>query len=225
MNNQKIETVIFDLDGTLLNTIDDLTDSINVICQEFGYPKHSIESVKGFVGNGIRKLLERAIPGGTDNSDYEKIYKTFCAYYQKNCRNKTRPYEGIEELLLALKEQGISLGIVSNKNHNAVVKLNDDFFKEAITAAIGQSDNTRKKPAPDTVFEAMKTLNAKKETTVYIGDSEVDKETADNAGILCILVSWGFREREMLEKLGAWKIADSPEQILQIVSGSSNDDY
>lgn len=218
MNNRKIKTVIFDLDGTLLNTIDDLTDSVNVICQKFDYPKHSIQEVKGFVGNGIRKLLERAIPDGLENSDYESIYKDFCVYYQNNCRNKTCPYEGIEELLLSLKEYGLSLGIVSNKNHNAVAQLKDTFFKETIKAAIGQSDDTRKKPAPDTLFEAMKILNAGKETTVYVGDSEVDKETADNAGIPCILVSWGFREREELAKLKPWKLADSPKQILQFLS-------
>lgn len=118
-------------------------------------------------------------------------------------------------MLDTLKAQGIAVGIVSNKNHNAIVELRDTFFKDVIPAAIGQSDTTRKKPAPDTVYEAMKQLGAQKETTVYIGDSEVDKQTADNAGLPCILVSWGFRERMALEKLGAWGIADTPQQILE----------
>ena len=212
---KKIQTVIFDLDGTLLNTIEDLTDSVNAVCTQYGYPVYPVETIKSYVGNGIRKLIERAIPQGAENPQYEGVYESFCAYYQKHCRVKTRPYDGILTMLDTLKAQGIAVGIVSNKNHNAVVELRDTFFKDVIPAAIGQSDTTRKKPAPDTVYEAMKQLGAQKETTVYIGDSEVDKQTADNAGLPCILVSWGFRERTALEKLGAWGIADTPQQILE----------
>lgn len=212
---KKIQTVIFDLDGTLLNTIEDLTDSVNAVCTQYGYPVYPVETIKSYVGNGIRKLIERAIPQGAENPQYEEVYESFCAYYQKHCRVKTRPYDGILTMLDTLKAQGIAVGIVSNKNHNAVVELRDTFFKDVIPAAIGQSDTTRKKPAPDTVYEAMKQLGAQKETTVYIGDSEVDKQTADNAGLPCILVSWGFRERIALEKLGAWGIADTPQQILE----------
>lgn len=212
---KKIQTVIFDLDGTLLNTIEDLTDSVNAVCTQYGYPVYPVETIKSYVGNGIRKLIERAIPQGAENPQYEGVYESFCAYYQKHCRVKTRPYDGILTMLDTLKAQGIAVGIVSNKNHNAVVELRDTFFKDVIPAAIGQSDITRKKPAPDTVYEAMKQLGAQKETTVYIGDSEVDKQTADNAGLPCILVSWGFRERMALEKLGAWGIADTPQQILE----------
>ena len=212
---KKIQTVIFDLDGTLLNTIEDLTDSVNAVCTQYGYPVYPVETIKSYVGNGIRKLIERAIPQGAENPQYEGVYESFCAYYQKHCCVKTRPYDGILTMLDTLKAQGIAVGIVSNKNHNAVVELRDTFFKDAIPAAIGQSDTTRKKPAPDTVYEAMKQLGAQKETTVYIGDSEVDKQTADNAGLPCILVSWGFRERTALEKLGAWGIADTPQQILE----------
>ena len=190
---KKIQTVIFDLDGTLLNTIEDLTDSVNAVCTQYGYPVYPVETIKSYVGNGIRKLIERAIPQGAENPQYE----------------------GVLTMLDTLKAQGIAVGIVSNKNHNAVVELRDTFFKDVIPAAIGQSDTTRKKPAPDTVYEAMKQLGAQKETTVYIGDSEVDKQTADNAGLPCILVSWGFRERTALEKLGAWGIADTPQQILE----------
>lgn len=212
---KKIQTVIFDLDGTLLNTIEDSTDSVNAVCTQYGYPVYPVETIKSYVGNGIRKLIERAIPQGAENPQYEGVYESFCAYYQKHCCVKTRPYDGILTMLNMLKAQGIAVGIVSNKNHNAVVELRDTFFKDVIPAAIGQSDTTRKKPAPDTVYEAMKQLGAQKETTVYIGDSEVDKQTADNAGLPCILVSWGFRERIALEKLGAWGIADTPQQILE----------
>ena len=146
---KKIQTVIFDLDGTLLNTIEDLTDSVNAVCTQYGYPVYPVETIKSYVGNGIRKLIERAIPQGAENPQYEGVYESFCAYYQKHCRVKTRPYDGILTMLDTLKAQGIAVGIVSNKNHNAVVELRDTFFKDAIPAAIGQSDTTRKKPAPE----------------------------------------------------------------------------
>lgn len=141
---KKIQTVIFDLDGTLLNTIEDLTDSVNAVCTQYGYPVYPVETIKSYVGNGIRKLIERAIPQGAENPQYEGVYESFCAYYQKHCCVKTRPYDGILTMLDTLKAQGIAVGIVSNKNHNAVVELRDTFFKDVIPAAIGQSDTTRK---------------------------------------------------------------------------------
>lgn len=167
---KKIQTVIFDLDGTLLNTIEDLTDSVNAVCTQYGYPVYPVETIKSYVGNGIRKLIERAIPQGAENPQYEGVYESFCAYYQKHCCVKTRPYDGILTMLNMLKAQGIAVGIVSNKNHNAVVELRDTFFKDVIPAAIGQSDTTRKKPAPDTVYEAMKQLGcAKGNNRLYRG--------------------------------------------------------
>lgn len=212
-NVMKYITVIFDLDGTLLNTIEDLTDSVNFTCRNFGYEEYDIETIKSFVGNGIRKLLERAVPGGVSNPNYEEIYKTFCVHYEKNCHNKTRPYKGILELLSVLKRKGCNIAIVSNKNENAVLELKREFFEDYITVAVGQNDDTRKKPAPDTVLRAMSELQAQKEQTVYIGDSEVDKMTADNAGIDCVLVSWGFRKREVLENMKPLFLADTPGQI------------
>lgn len=206
-------TVIFDLDGTLLNTIEDLTDSVNFTCRHFGYDEYDIDTIKTFVGNGIRKLLERAIPGGTENPKYEEAYQVFCVHYNKNCHNKTRPYDGIIKLLSDLKKKGCNLAIVSNKNHNAVLELNKEFFGDYITVAVGQSDTTKKKPAPDTVLTAMTAFHAEKTQTLYIGDSEVDKLTADNTGIDCVLVSWGFREREALEQLKPILLADTPKQI------------
>lgn len=209
----KYATVIFDLDGTLLNTIEDLTDSVNFVCGELGYPTYDIKTIKTFVGNGIRKLLERAIPKGRENKDYEYAYELFCEHYGKNCHNKTRPYDGIMRLLSALKQKGCNLAIVSNKNHDAVQQLNREFFREYISVAVGQSDITQKKPAPDTVFAAMSQCHAVRENTLYIGDSEVDKQTADNAGIDCVLVSWGFRPKENLMQLHPVMLADTPEQI------------
>lgn len=206
-------TVIFDLDGTLLNTIEDLTDSVNFVCAKLGYPVYDVDTIKTFVGNGIRNLLERVIPEGKANQDYEYAYQLFCEHYEKNCRNKTRPYNGILTLLSDLKQRGCKMAIVSNKNHDAVLQLNREFFNEYIDVAVGQSDATQKKPAPDTVFAAMSQCHAKRDSTLYIGDSEVDKQTADNAGIDCVLVSWGFRERENLKRLHPVMLADTPEQI------------
>ncbi|MBO5459280.1 MAG: HAD family hydrolase, partial [Lachnospira sp.] len=177
------------------------------------YGEYDIETIKSFVGNGIRKLLERAVPRGVSNPHYEDIYKTFCGHYEKNCHNKTRPYKGILELISVLKRKGCNIAIVSNKNENAVLELNREFFGDYITVAVGQNDTTRKKPAPDTVLKAMEELHAQKADTLYIGDSEVDKMTADNAGIDCVLVSWGFRKREVLEKMKPLFLADTPGQI------------
>jgi phosphoglycolate phosphatase len=217
----RYKNIIFDLDGTLLNTIEDLTDSVNFVCKTLGYSTYDVDTIKGFVGNGIRKLLERAVPNGLDNPDYEYAYTLFCNHYEKNCRNKTRPYDGIFSLLDGLKQQGCRMAIVSNKNHDAVCALNEEFFGEFINVAVGQSDATRKKPAPDTVFFAMEQLNAKNEDTLYIGDSEVDSATADNAGVDCVLVSWGFRDKSILEKQKAVMIVETPQEILDFIGGTN----
>jgi phosphoglycolate phosphatase len=213
----RYKNIIFDLDGTLLNTIEDLTDSVNFVCEAFGYSAYDVDTIKGFVGNGIRKLLERALPNGADNPDYERAYSLFCSHYEKNCRNKTRPYEGIPGLLSDLKELGCKMAIVSNKNHDAVCALNEEFFGSFINVSVGQSDATRKKPAPDTVYFAMERLHAEKDDTLYVGDSEVDSATAENAGIDCVLVSWGFREKNILEKQKAVMIAETPQEILDFI--------
>ena len=215
------KTVIFDLDGTLLDTIEDMTDGINYVMQQFGFDQHTIEEIKSMVGNGMPKLIERVVPGGTSNPVYETVYEQYKEYYGSHCRIKTRPYDGILELLAQLRHQGFQIGIVSNKNHGKVVQLKEDFFADYIEVAIGQQENTRKKPAPDTVFMAMKELNASGQETLYVGDSEVDKMTADHAGLTCVLVSWGFRNREMLVSLKPGAVIDRPEQLLTYMEDQS----
>ena len=208
------DTYIFDLDGTLLYTLDDLTASTNYTMSKFGFPEHSVDEVRLMVGNGIRKLIERAIPEGTANPKYEDAYSTFISYYLKHNLDTTRPYTGIIETLEALKAQSKRIAVVSNKYCKATEHLCETFFKGYVEVAIGESENIRKKPAPDTVIEAMKRLGADKEKAVYIGDSEVDIETARYCGIPCISVLWGFRDRQFLISHGATTFIEKPNELL-----------
>lgn len=211
----KYRNIIFDLDGTLLNTIEDLTDGVNHVMEMYAYNTYSISQIKSFVGNGIMKLMETAVPNGKENEKFDEMYNEFKSYYTNHCRIKTRPYDDILNLLGLLKEQDYGLAIVSNKNDGAVKELAEYFFDDYINIAIGQSETTRKKPAPDTVYEAMKELP--KGACLYVGDSEVDKMTADNAGTDCVLVSWGFRDKAMLESLKPLSVIDSPKELIAIV--------
>ncbi|MCD8289615.1 MAG: HAD family hydrolase [Prevotella sp.] len=208
------DTYIFDLDGTLLDTLGDLTASVNHTMAIFGLPQHTQEEVRRMVGNGIGKLIERAIPAGKDNQQFASILSTFTAHYLAHSMDRTRPYDGITTLLSALHRQGKRLAIVSNKQQAATTKLCRHFFKETISVAIGESGNVRRKPAPDTVDEALRQLGAGKDGAVYIGDSEVDIATARAAGLSCISVLWGFRDRQFLIQHGATCFVSRPEEIL-----------
>ncbi len=214
---KKYNTVIFDLDGTLLNTLEDLADGVNFVLQNNGYPQRTLEEVRHFVGNGIHKLMERAVPENVTGEQFEKIFDEFRTYYTEHCQIKTRAYDGIMELLVKLKQRGYTMAIVSNKNHRAVTELNEIYFKDYIEAAIGQKDGIRKKPAPDTVLQALKELGKEKETAVYVGDSEVDFMTAENTGMDCVLVTWGFRTVEELSAFEPKKMIDKPEALLEFL--------
>lgn len=214
---KKYDTVIFDLDGTLLNTLEDLKDGVNFVMRQNGYPERTLEEVRHFVGNGIRKLMERAVPEYVQGETFERVFEEFRTYYTAHCQEKTCAYEGILSLLQELKKQGIALAIVSNKNHAAVCELNEIYFKEYIQVAIGQKDGIRKKPAPDTVLQALKDLGKEKETALYVGDSEVDYQTAENTGMDCVLVTWGFRTVEELEKFQPRAFISRPDELLRIV--------
>lgn len=211
---KEYDTYIFDLDGTLLYTLDDLTNSVNHAMTEFGLPEHSTEDVRRMVGNGIKKLIERAIPNGKENQQYENIYSSFMEHYLKHNLDTTKPYDGIIETLDALKKRGKKMAVVSNKYYKATEELCRHFFRDYIDVAIGESEKVRKKPAPDSVFEAIKRLGVSKEHCVYVGDSEVDIETAKNSGLPCISVLWGFRDRDFLLKHGAQTFIENPEEIL-----------
>lgn len=214
---QKYNTIIFDLDGTLLNTLEDLADGVNYCMRKFSCPERTLEEVRQFVGNGIRKLMERAVPMGTKNPQFEDIFETFKAYYTEHCQIKTRAYPEIEELLFKLAEKKCKMAIVSNKNIDAVKQLNGLYFYHYIKLAVGEQQGVRKKPFPDSVNHAISELGADKEHVLYVGDSEVDKATADNAEVDCVLVSWGFREKEKLLELKPLAVIDKPLELLQFV--------
>lgn len=212
------DTVIFDLDGTLLDTLEDLTDSVNYAMEQFDLPTHTLDAVRGFVGNGVAKLIERAIPQGVENSSYEAILKAFKAHYAKHCEDKTRPYEGIMELLALLQKQGYHLAIVSNKFDGAVKQLNEKYFGEFISVAIGESDRIKRKPAPDTVYQALRELKSEPSRAIYVGDSEVDLQTAQNAKLPCVSVTWGFRTKEQLLDAGAGLIIRTPQELPDLLA-------
>lgn len=215
----KKDTVVFDLDGTLLDTLEDLKNSVNYAMRHFDYPERTLDEVRRFVGNGIMLLIQRAIPGGKDDPNFEEAFALFKEHYGKHCNDTTKPYEGIMELLHILKEHNIKIAIVSNKADFAVKELNEIYFKGMISVAIGEkeSEGIRKKPAPDTVREALKELGSTAEGSVYVGDSDVDIETARNSGMDEILCDWGFRGEEFLKEHGAKIIIKNPEEILTLI--------
>lgn len=212
-----VDTVIFDLDGTLLNTLEDLTDSVNYALKACDMPLKTIEEVRGYVGNGIRNLMLRAVLQGEENPRFEEAFSLFSKYYEEHCNDKTRPYEGVLELMAELKAKGYVLGIVSNKIDSAVKELNSKYFSEFIDVAIGESEGVQRKPAPDTVLTALQELGKEKENAIYVGDSEVDLATAKNVGIPCISVLWGFRDKVLLEEHGANMFATTPAEVLSFV--------
>lgn len=213
------QAVVFDLDGTLLNTLEDLTDAVNFSLKENKKPERSMDEICQFVGNGIAKLIERAVPEETSDEERKKILLTFCKFYGEHCQDKTSPYQGIVEVLSDLKKKGVKVAVVSNKADFAVQELIPFYFGDLIPVAKGENEQAgvRKKPAPDMVDAVLQEIGCDKEQAVYVGDSDVDLMTAKNAGIPCIGVSWGFRGRDFLEKNGADMIADEPKELLKFV--------
>lgn len=214
--NATIDTVIFDLDGTLLYTLEDLTDAVNYALRVCGLPPRSIDEIRMFVGNGIKKLMMRVMPEGEENPLFEKAFEAFKTYYALHCNDKTRAYDGVQALLRELKNAGYALAIVSNKVDSAVKALRDMYFQD-VTVAIGDREGMRRKPAPDSVLLALQELGKEKEHAVYVGDSDVDLQTARNAGLPCISVLWGFRDREFLTAQGAEIFAELPAEVMELI--------
>lgn len=212
----KYTTILFDLDGTLLDTLDDLADAVNRTLTRHGLPCRTRAEVRNFVGNGAKRLMELAT-GGQQPEAFDAILADYKADYAANCRVRTAPYPGVVELLEALAARGCRIGIVSNKPDGAVKALQREFFPGSVEIAVGETAGIQRKPAPDTLLAAMRQLGADIAKTVYIGDSEVDIETARNAGLPCICVSWGFRDRDVLLAHGAEYIADTCEQLLSLL--------
>lgn len=218
---RKYDTVIFDLDGTLLNTLADLTDGVNYVLSNEGYPSRSMAEIRSFVGNGIRKLMERALPEHVESDTFEDVFAAFKTYYTAHCRLKTKPYDGIMEMLQTLNGRGFRLAIVSNKNDAAVKELSSFFFGDLIEASVGQTENMPTKPAPDMAEHALSLLHSEKRRSVYVGDSGVDKATADHAGMDCVLVAWGFWDKGRLSPLSPCLLANDPLQLTSFLLESS----
>ena len=212
----RYQTYVFDLDGTLLDTLGDLAASTNYALRTHGMPEHSLDDVRRFVGNGVRVLMERAVPQGAENPQFEAAFQTFRTHYMQHSLDTTKPYDGILETLETLKAEGCRLAVVSNKMMAATQELCRHFFRDTIEVAIGEHEaqGIRKKPAPDTVNEAFRQLGVGKERAVYVGDSDVDILTARNSGLPCINVLWGFRDRDFLIQHGAETFISAPSELL-----------
>ena len=214
----KITTIIFDMDGTVLNTLDDLTDSVNYVFSKFGLPARSRDEYRQFFGNGIGYAMKCAAPEGTPDSLIKEMIPVFKEYYDIHCLDKTGPYDGIIDLMKELRSSGCKIAIVSNKIDSAVKELNERFFSEYVSVAIGERPGVNRKPAPDTVFAALAELGSSTDEAVYIGDSEVDLMTAKNSNLPCIAVLWGFRDRDFLIKNGASAFAKTPKDIISYLT-------
>lgn len=211
----KYKAVIFDMDGTLLNTLDDITDSVNYVIGRYGYPSKSIDEIRDYVGNGAKRLLEQCFTRKLDDRYFTRMLGQYKQHYLENCLNKTRPYPQTIELLHKLREMGVKLGIVSNKPDATVKRLNSLFFEEYITVALGEHLNEKTKPEPDLVFMALEQMDVDPRDALYVGDSEVDILTARNAEIPCVSVTWGFRDADALKAAGAGCIINRPLELLE----------
>lgn len=210
------QTYIFDLDGTLLDTLGDLHASCNYALRSHGMPERSIDEVRQFVGNGVKKLIERAIPDGLVNPLFQEVYHSFRQHYLLHSLDTTQPYPGIMDMLQALRKQGKNVAVVSNKFYTATQELCRHFFGDLVQVAIGEREGIQKKPSPDTVLEALRQLNVPKDGAVYIGDSDVDIETAQHCDIPCISVLWGFRDKNFLLAHGANIFIQHPKELITI---------
>ena len=214
---RKISTIVFDLDGTLLNTLEDLADSTNYALRQYGFAERTLEEIRAFVGNGVRKLIERALPEGAENPLFNYVFSCFKSYYVDHCMEKTGLYAGIPEMLHELKSAGYHLAIVSNKLQSGVDELYEHYFSDTVEVAVGERPELNRKPAPDMVLLALETLGVSTDEAVYVGDSDVDVATARNSGLPCISVLWGFRDKEFLVQHGAHCFAQTPEEICRII--------
>lgn len=210
----RIRAVIWDLDGTLLDTLDDLAASINAALAQNGLPQRTREEVRAFVGDGVRMLVARCLPGGEEDARFGAVHDAFVRHYGAHSRDRTRPYDGVLELLDALAERGVQHAIVSNKIDFAVRELSRAYFGDRMRVAVGDDPSRRRKPAPDSVLEAMRRIGVGPEETAYVGDSDVDVLTAKNAGVSGVAVSWGFRDEACLRAAGAERICGTPEELL-----------
>lgn len=209
----KYELVIFDLDGTILDTLEDLADSMNYALAKYEYPTRTVDEIRSFVGNGLLMLTRRAIAPETDETVIQTVLAEQKAYYKEHCADKTKPYDGVIELLEELKAAGYKLAVVSNKADYAVQILCEQYFPEIFHLTVGEKEGVRRKPAPDAVYAVLKELQVEKAKAVYVGDSEVDIQTAENAQMQVVLVDWGFRDMHFLKEKGAKILVHTVEEL------------
>ncbi|MCC8104203.1 MAG: HAD-IA family hydrolase [Clostridiales bacterium] len=212
---------IFDLDGTILDTLDDLKTSLNFALRQSSLPERSREEVRHFVGNGIRKLIERSVQPNTSPEQTDQVFEDFSRHYKLHCADQTRAYRGIPEMLAALKNTGLKTAVISNKADYAVQDLCRHYFAGQFDWVTGEKPGIRKKPMPDSVYMVLEQLKTDRKDAIYIGDSEVDIQTAGNVGIDSILVSWGFREKDFLYQCGAERVIDDPQELFSIIFPAS----
>ena len=212
-----IKTVIFDLDGTLLYSLEDLKDSVNFVMKKHCFREYTIDEVREAIGNGVRLLMERILPKDIDKNLFEECLSEFKENYSKNMYNKTKPYDGVLDMLKALREEGYKIAVLSNKFDSAVKELSSKYFGELVDLAVGQKEGVKEKPSPLGIQEIAKELDTDVETCVMVGDSEVDIQTANNAGIDCISVTWGYKNIDFLYDNGATKLVYAPEDILELL--------
>ncbi len=219
MSHMRYEAVVFDMDGTLLDTLQDLTDCVNAVLRDHGMPERTPEEIRHFVGNGVHHLLDCAVPDGEKDPEFDKIETSYRALYKAHCMDKTEPYPGVLHLMDTLRKAGCRIAIVSNKPDATVRKLTGIYFDGLADTAVGEKADCRVKPAPDSVFLALNELGIPKERAVYVGDSEVDIRTAENAAMNGITVSWGFRSRDELIRSGAdpKRIASNVNELLALL--------
>ena len=212
-----IKTVIFDLDGTLLYSLEDLKDSVNFVMKKHGFREYTIDEVREAIGNGVRLLMERILPKDIDKNLFEECLSEFKENYSKNMYNKTKPYDGVLDMLKALREEGYKIAVLSNKFDSAVKELSNKYFGELVDLAAGQKEGVKEKPSPLGIQEIAKELDTDIEACIMVGDSEVDIQTANNAGIDCISVTWGYKNIDFLYDNGATKLVYAPEDILELL--------
>lgn len=216
----KYQAVLFDMDGTVIDSLEDIVDALNVSLQRFGMQELSLSQIRTHVGNGARRLMECVVPPGTPDPLLERMLAFYKPYYAAHSRVKTKPYGGILAMMESLKAKGIRLAIISNKPDKAVRELAAEFFPGLLELAMGEREGVRRKPWPDMIDAAAEHMDVDKYKCLYVGDSEVDIDTAKNAGIDCVSVSWGFRSREELARSGACVIIDRAEDLLRYIEAS-----
>ena len=212
-----VKAIVFDMDGTLLDTLQDLTNAVNMALSKYGLPEKTVAEVCKVVGNGARNLVKGVVPEGEKHPDFDAIFEDYKTYYAQHCEEETKPYEGILELLQELKKRKYQMAVVSNKPDPAVKVLAEKYFPGCFKVAIGDMEGYNRKPAPDLVYKALEELGAKKEEAIYVGDSDVDLMTAMNAELPCVSVTWGFRDREFLRFHGASVFIDKPVELLELL--------